>query len=255
MEGLLKNKVALITAGTSGLGAAFVRAFAAHGAAVAVHYRGDERTATALVDEITEAGGHAVAVRSDLLDAARTQAAFQEAASALGPIGVLLNNASIYLPEKPVESVQATDLQAEFEGSLITAFNATQAVLPGMLERGSGRILFMVGTMLERPASGYAAHAVGKGALLAYARTLAKELGPRGISAHCISPGMALTPNVLKSEPLEEREALRRKTPNRRLPTPDELAGLAVFLASDLAVSATALHLNADGGLADLGGI
>jgi len=233
MQGLLQNKIALVTAGTSGLGSAFVRAFAAQGAAVAVHYRSDGQAAQRLVDEIRLSGGKATAVHSDLLDAAQTQRAFAEATTGIGPIDVLVNNASIYLPRKPIESVLSTDLQAEFEGSLMTAFNATRAVLPGMLERGRGSILFVVGTMLERPASGYAAHAVGKGALLAYARTLAKELGPRGISAHCISPGMALTPNVMRTEPEEEREALRKKTPNRRLPTPDELAGMAVFLASD----------------------
>ncbi|HEY3413999.1 MAG TPA: SDR family oxidoreductase [Armatimonadota bacterium] len=255
MQGLLHNKVALITAGASGIGAAISRVFAGHGARVIIHYRGGEDAAKRLRDDILAAGGRALTAQADLRDADAVNAAFAHASSELGPIDILVNNASIFLDPKPVESLLFSDLQAEFEGSMMTAFNATQAVLPGMLERGGGRILFMVGTMLERPATGYAAHAVGKGAMLAYARTMAKELGPRGIAVHCISPGMALTPNVLKTVPEGEREALRKKTPIRRLQTPEEIAGLAVFLASDLAASATALHLNADGGLADLGGI
>lgn len=255
MQSLLNNKVALITAGASGIGAAISRAFAEHGAAVAIHYRGNEGAANNLRDQIVASGSRAVTAPADLRDAVAVQSAFARVTDELGPIDTLVNNASIYLDPKPIESLLFSDLQAEFEGSMMTAFNATQAVLPGMLERQHGRILFLVGTMLERPASGYAAHAVGKGAMLAYARTMAKEFGPRGIGVHFISPGMALTPNVLRTVPEEERETLRRKTPNRRLQTPEEIAGLAVFLASDLALSATSLHLNADGGLADLGGI
>ena len=107
--------------------------------------------------------------------------------------------------------------------------------------------------MLRRPAAGYAAHAAGKGALLAYTRSLAKELGPRGIRVHVVSPGLSLTPLNLATITEEDRETVRRKTPTRRLSTPDDLAGLLVFLASDLASSATMLEIDADGGLAEIG--
>ncbi|HEY3266112.1 MAG TPA: SDR family oxidoreductase [Armatimonadota bacterium] len=253
MANLLNNTTALVTAGTSGLGRAFSTAFAEHGAAVAIHYRSDRDGALALAESIRAGGGRSVAVHADLRDAEATRAAFREAESALGPLNVLINNASVYVPPNPVETLAWDEMQTEFEGSVQTAFNATKAALPGMLERRNGRILFLIGTMVQRPASGYAAHTAGKGALLAFASTLAKEAGPRGIRVHCISPGMALTPNVLAAVPLEAREALRVKTPTRSLPTPEELAGLAVFLASPLSSSATLLHLNADGGLADMG--
>jgi len=255
MSRLLENRVALVTAGVSGLGTAITRALAEHGASVGVHYRSKPEEAHALTQEITGAGGRAVAVQADLRDRGATVAMVESARNALGPLDILVNNASVYLPPQPVESVSWEDCQTEIEGSLLTALNATQAVLPGMLERGGGRLVFMIGTMLQRPAQGYSAHAVGKGALLAWVKTLAKELGPQGITAHCVSPGMALTPGVLTAIPNAEREALRRKTPGRRLATPEDVANLVVFLASDLAISADALHLNADAGLADLGGI
>ena len=250
---LLEGKAALVTAGTSGIGLALCRAFAQHGAAVGIHYRSDEAGAHALAEEIGAAGGRAVAARADLRDAGDVGRMVAEVEGALGTVDVLVNNASIFLDPMPVESLPWDDVQAEFEGSLKTAFLTTQAVLPGMLERGRGTVILLLGTMLERPARGYAAHAAGKGAMMAWGKTMAKELAPRGIAVHFLSPGMALTPSVLETVPEDERERLRKKTPNRHLPTPEELAGLAVFLASDLAMSATALHLNADGGLAELG--
>ena len=250
---LLANKTVLVTAGVSGLGLAFTKVMADHGAAVGIHYRSDGTKALQLAAEINHSGGSAVAVQAELLDAAAVKNAVATVEATLGPVDTLINNASIYLAPRPACDLSWEDIQAEVEGSLKTAFHATQAVLPGMLERGHGRIIMLIGTMTQRPAGGYAAHNAGKGALLAYTKTLAKEVGPKGIAVHMISPGMALTPNVLASVPEDEREKLRRKTPNRHLPTPEELAGLAVFLASDLSSSATALHLNADGGLADLG--
>jgi len=245
--------VALITAGTSGLGLAFCRAFAEHGAAVGIHYRSDEQGARALADSIRAGGGRATIARADLREPDEVASMAAKVREDLGPVDVIVNNASIFLDPQPIESLDWENVQAEFEGSLKTAFLATRAVLPGMLDRGRGAVILLIGTLVQRPARGYAAHAAGKGAMLAWGKTMAKELGPRGIAVHFLSPGMALTPNVLESVPEEERERLRKKTPNRHLPAPDELARMAVFLASDLASTGTALHLNADGGLADLG--
>lgn len=250
---LLEGKTALVTAGTSGLGRAFVRAFAHHGAAVGIHYRSDRETAYALTEEITSIGGAAVPVHADLREPDEVNAMVADVRSALGGVNVLVNNASIYLDAQPVETLPWENVQAEVEGSLKTAFLTTQATLPGMLEDGRGTIILLIGTMLQRPAQGYAAHAAGKGAMQAWGKTMAKELAPRGISVHFLSPGMALTPNVLETVPEVDRERLRKKTPTRHLQPPEELASLAVFLASDLTVATTALHLNADGGLAELG--
>lgn len=249
---LLEGKTAFITAGTSGLGKAFSRAFALHGAAVGIHYRSDEAGARELVREIRDAGGRADAVRADLRDPDETKGMVDHLRQTLGQPDVLMNNASIFRESRTVDVLPWQDVQDEFEGSLKTAFFTTQAVLPDMLERQGGTLLFMVGTILQSPIPGYAAHAAGKGALLAWARTLAREVAPRGVSVHFISPGTALTPNVLATFPKDDLEEMRQRTPSRHLPTPEELARVAVFLASDLAVSATGLHINADGGRADL---
>ncbi len=251
---LLADKTILITAATSGLGAALTRAVARQGAAVGIHYRNDSAGAVELAAEIDMSGGRAATAHAELTDPDDVQQMVEHLTAELGPFDALVNNASIYLPPKPAHAVPWQDFQAEFEGSLKTSVLCAQAVLPAMLERGSGTIVNIVGTMVQRPASGYSAHIAGKGALLAWSRTLAKELAPAGIRVHCISPGMALTPNVLAGTTESEREDLRRKTPSRALAQPDDIANLAVFLISDLAVSETGLHLNADGGLAELGG-
>jgi 3-oxoacyl-[acyl-carrier protein] reductase len=255
MEGLLlTGSVALVTAGSSGIGSAVCRALALHGSSVAVHYRSDRRGAVALSQELRSMGRRSVAVYADLLKEHEVIAMVAEAQEALGDINLLVNNASVFLPPAPVETVPWEDMQAEFEGSVRTAFHVTQAVLPGMLTARDGVIVNIIGTMTERPATGYAAHIAGKGALQALTLAMAKELAPRGVSVHAVSPGLTLTPNVLATTPDDVRESIRSRTPTRRLTTPDDLAGLVVFLASDLARSATGLRLHGDGGLAELGG-
>jgi len=251
---LLEDKTVLVTASSSEIGSAMVRALVRHGAKVGLHYRTHRDTAENLAREMTELGGRVSTAHAELTDADSVQGMIAGITAELGPMDALVNNASVYRNPAPAALVPWEDFQAEFEGSLKTSVACAQAVLPGMMERRSGIILNIVGTMVQRPASGHSAHIAGKGALLAWSRALAKELGPQGIRVHCISPGMTLTDNTLRTTTQDQRTTVNDKTPMRKLPLPAHIANLTVFLLSDLASAETGYHLNADGGLAELGG-
>ena len=120
-----------------------------------------------------------------------------------------------------------------------------------MKEQGGGRIINFGATLIQRPASGYGAHTCAKAAVLALTRNLAKELGPFRINVNAVSPGMTLTEFTNSLSPAD-REKVSAITPLRRLATPDDVANVCLFLASDMAAFVTGANISPDGGLAQL---
>lgn len=241
---LLENKVALVTGAGRGIGAVVARRFAEEGAKVIVHYRGSREPAEALALEI---GG--IALQADLTDPLATEAMVADALSHFGRIDILVNNASSFAADLTFEAATWDDFRAEFEGVVGATINPTKAVAPVMISQGGGRIVNFVATLVQRPAPEYIVHTTAKSALIGLTRTLARDLGPHGITVNMVSPGMTLT-DYSQSLPDDLKARVSGLTPLRRLATPEDVANVVLFYASPLAGFVTGANIAPDGGLA-----
>ena len=242
--GLLENQVALVTGAGRGIGSEIARLFAAEGARVGVHYRGSREPAEALAAEI---GG--IALQADLTDPVAAQAMVAEALAHFGRIDILINNAASFAAGLTFEQAAWEDFQREFAGVVGATVNPTQAVVPLMKRQGRGRVIIFLATLIQRPAAEYIVHTTAKSALIGLTRTLARDLGPHGITVNMVSPGMTLT-DYSRSLPETVKDAVMRQTPLRRLATAEDVARVVLFYASPLADFITGATLAPDGGLA-----
>ena len=241
---LLENKVALVTGAGRGIGAVVARRFAEEGAKVVVHYRGSREPAEALASEI---GG--IALQADLTDPLATEAMVADALSHFGRIDILVNNAASFAADLTFEAATWEDFRAEFEGVVGATINPTKAVAPVMISQGEGRIVNFIATLVQRPAPEYIVHTTAKSALIGLTRTLARDLGPHGITVNMVSPGMTLT-DYSQSLPGDLKARVSGLTPLRRLATPEDVANVVLFYASPLAGFVTGANIAPDGGLA-----
>lgn len=248
--------MALVTGGGRGIGRAIALAFAREGARVAVTARTPAEV-EAVAAEARALGRPAVAVPCDVADRTQVDAAARVAAEALGPIQILVNNAGTAVSAKLADTSDAL-WEQHLRVNLTGAFYATRAVLPGMLAAGWGRIV-NIASMAARQGYPYiAAYVASKHGLLGLTRALAMEVVSAGITVNAICPGYVATDLTWESaRRIQARtgrsyeEALRSLaafSPQRRLVEPDEVAALAVLLASEDARSVTGQAWNVDGG-------
>lgn len=246
MAELLTGKKALVTGAGRGVGMAIARLLAAEGAQVVLAYRSSRASAEALAAEL---GG--VALAADLTDTVQAERLVAEAQAALGGLDILVNNAAGFGPLKPLAEYTWDEIDTEWQVVVKPVVTVTRAALPPFQAQGSGKIVNLSATLLQRPAPGQGAHAMAKAAVLAYTRSLAREVGPQGITVNAVSPGMALT-EFSESLPEALKTAVAERTPLRRLATPDDVARAVLFFCSPLADFITGANLAPDGGLAVL---
>lgn len=243
---LLLGKVALVTGAGRGIGSAIARRFASEGAKVIVHYHTSQAPAEALAAEI---GG--LALGADLTDPAAAESLVADALSHFGRIDILVNNAASFAADISFENAAWSDFQAEFDGVVGVTVNPTKAVVRVMKAQGEGRIINFAATLVQRPAPEHVVHTTAKSALIGLTRTLARDLGPQGITVNLISPGMTLT-EYSQSLPGDLKGRVAGQTPLRRLAAAEDVAGVVLFYASPLADFVTGANLAPDGGLAVL---
>lgn len=238
------GKVAIVTGGGSGIGRAIVTRLAGRGGRVAVLDVNGEAAA----EVARETGG--LAVPCDVTDPAAVKAAVGAVQATLGPVDILVNNAGWDKVEPFVKSDAATWdrlLAINLRGPI----EVTRAVLDGMLERQRGRICFLASDAGRVGSSGEAVYSAAKGGIIAFSRTLAREVARAGISVNCVSPGPTDTPltrAVLEANP-KFVAALERLIPFGRLGRPEEVAAAVVFLVSEEASYITGQTLSVNGGL------
>jgi 3-hydroxybutyrate dehydrogenase len=253
----LSERVALVTGGGRGIGRAIALAFAREGAHVAV----SARTAVeldAVADEIRGLGRKALAVTCDVAERAEVEDAVRQVTGALGPVGILVNNAGIARSAKLLDTDDAL-WERHLRVNLTGAFLMTRAVLPGMLAAGWGRIVNIASSAGRQGYPYVAAYTASKHGLLGLTRALAAEVAPTGVTVNAICPGYAATDLTWASaRNIQERtgrgfdEAVRSLaafSPQKRLIEPDEVAALATYLASEDARGVTGQAWNVDGGL------
>ncbi len=246
------DKVVIVTGGGGGIGGAACRRFGAMGAKVAVFDRdlaGAEKTAQA----IQSAGGQAQAYACDITDRAQVDAAVAATQTDLGPIDVLVNNAGWDI-FKPFTKTEPSEWDRLIAINLTGALHMHHAVLPGMVERRSGRIVNVASDAARVGSSGEAVYAACKGGLVALSKTLAREHARHQINVNVVCPGPTETALLAgffegAGNPEKLKEAFTRSIPLGRLGQAEDLVGAIVFFASDDAGFVTGQVLSVSGGL------
>jgi 2-hydroxycyclohexanecarboxyl-CoA dehydrogenase len=249
----MSNRVALVTGGGQGIGQGISQVLGGRGFRVAVADLNAE-TAQATARSITEAGGTAIAVTADVTDTASVQAAVKMVTEELGPVEVAVNNAGF---DDFMRFLDTTEdfwdriLDVNFKGAL----RVVQAVVPGMAERGWGRVVNIgsdagrVGSSLEAVYSG------AKGGIIAFTKTLAREVATKGVTVNTVCPGPTDTPALRKFAGNSGQDGekviagLTRAVPMRRLANPADVAAAVAFFASDDTGYITGQTLSVSGGL------
>jgi len=251
---MLDGRTALITGAASGQGRAAALLFASHGASIAVVDINDDG-ADETVQLVEKEGGAAVAVHADVSDKTDCVRMVDETVAAFGNVDVLYNNAAVQMSGRLVECTE-DEWDRTIATNLNAVFWACRAALPVMLESGRGSIINTASVLGLIGSEGYVAYGAAKAGLVALTRQIAVEYGP-AVRANVIAPGSIDTPRFRKvAEEMDDTEGflagLARVIPLQRLGTADDVAGIALFLASDQSAYVSGAVIPADGGLAAL---
>ena len=242
----LAGKVAVVTGASKGIGASIAKALAAEGAAVVVNYASSKAGADVVVGAIVGAGGKAIAARADVSKPDQAKGLIEAAIEAFGRLDVLVNNAGVY-DSAPIEAVTEERYRRVFDVNVLGVVLATQAAVDHLGEGGS--VINISSNVTSGLWPRLAIYAASKGAVDVITGVLAKELGPRKIRVNAINPGLVETDGSDAGLGSEFKEMIVAQTPLGRAGQPDDIAALAVFLASDDARWLTGEKLLATGGL------
>jgi 3-oxoacyl-[acyl-carrier protein] reductase len=242
----LTGRVAVVTGAGRGIGAATARLLAQAGAHVALVDR-DAAGVTQTAEQIGVAGGEALPFTNDVTDAFAVERTFDRVAEEWGRLDVLVNNAGT-LREAPLEDLTDDDFRDTLDVNLRAAMVCARAALPHMLRQGRGRILSAASGSTRLGLQGLTAYAAAKAGIVGMTRTWARELGPRGITANAVAPGL-IEGETVRTVASEELERTLARIPARRLGRPEEVAAVYLFLASDLAAFINGAVVGVDGGL------
>ena len=237
----------LITGSSRGIGAGIARAFAREGHRVVLHYRKNESAARTLLEELRSEGCSVALVQGDVSNEAEAGEIVRQAERAFGFVDVLVNNAGIALPNQLVTETSAADWSRVFGVNMDGMFFVTRAVLPGMVSNQRGSIVNISSMWGVTGGSCEVAYSASKAAVIGYTKALAKEVAPSNVRVNCIAPGFVLT-DMTRTFPRETIDAICEETPLLRAGTPEDIAGAALFLASDDAAFITGQVLSVDGG-------
>ncbi len=248
METGLKGKIALVTGSGSGIGKAIALGLAKEGVDIAVNDVNQENAENA-ASEIRETGSHAMVVLASVADEAEVSRMVDQVVAEWGGIDILVNNAGV-TNQLLIEDTEKEEWERVLSVNMGGAFNCSKAVIPSMRQRGGGRIINTISYSGERMTMiGGVSYTSSKSGIWGLTRQLSFELGPYQITVNGISPGNVITPMLKAGTTPERLEAMKKWYPLRDMPTPEDIADAAVFLASDRARMITGINLAVDGGI------
>jgi 3-oxoacyl-[acyl-carrier protein] reductase len=245
--GELTGKVAIVTGASKGIGAAIARAFASAGASVAVNYASNEADAERVVGEIVKAGGKAVALQADVANRADVQRLFAETKEKLGRPSILVNNAGVY-SFASLDAITEEDFHRQFNINVLGVILATQEAVKAF-DGAGGSVINLSTIASTNPSPNTLVYAASKSAIDTITRELALELASKGIRVNAIAPGMTETEGFASAGlSAESAKALGFNLPMGRLGRPEDVARVALFLASDQSGWVTGERISASGG-------
>ena len=244
----LKGRVALVTGSSTGLGKAMIAGLGKAGAKVALNYQNNVARAEAAFAELEAAGIEGMLVRGDVTDEVEVGRMVAEIAGKLGPVDILVFNATPAQPQKPIEEYGWEFYQQMLDFFIKSPFLLTRACLPHMKSQKWGRIINIGSEVVSRGVGNFTAYVAAKGGQNGFNRSLASELAPWGITVNMLSPGWIPVERHL-NDPEEQKEGYRSLIPLNRWGVPDDVAGAIVFLASEAAAFITAQNLHINGGM------
>jgi 3-oxoacyl-[acyl-carrier protein] reductase len=245
----LSGKVAIVTGGSRGIGAAIATRLAADGAAVAVNYATHEAEANEVVQKIVQAGGKGIAIRADVSKTEDVRLLFNEVAEGFEGLDILINNAGA-TRIRPVPIADATDEIYDWTFAVNTkgTFLCLREAANHM--RSGGRIVNLSSTGVFNAHPGYAIYSAAKSAVEVFTRGLCKELKGQNITVNCVAPGATATEKWLKGKSVELLQTIAKLSPLNRLGTPEDIAELVAFLVSPQGEWVNGQVIRANGGFA-----
>lgn len=244
---LLEGKTALVTGATRGIGRAIALKFAAEGANIAFTYRSQHEAAQTLVAEIEAMGVSAKGYPSDAASFEDAHAVVEDVKATFGRIDILVNNAGI-TKDGLMMRMDEAQWDAVIDTNLKSAFNFIHACTPLMARQRGGSVINMSSVVGVAGNAGQCNYSASKAGLIGLTKSFAKEMGPRGIRANCIAPGFIST-DMTDALPETMRTELEKQIPLRRGGTPEDVASVALFLASDMSSYVTGQVVNCCGGM------
>ncbi|HEY4578884.1 MAG TPA: 3-oxoacyl-ACP reductase [Savagea sp.] len=246
------SRTVLVTGSSQGLGAEIVRTLARQGNKVIINYYKSKEAAEALVKEIGEE--QAVAYYADVTNREDVDQMVAQATSHFGQIDVVVNNALVGfkfdpVKQKPFAELAWADYQQQIDGTLQAAFHIAQSVVPQFKERQQGTIISIGTNLYQNPVVPYHEYTTAKAALIGFTRNIAAELGQYGIRANMVSGGLLRTTNASAVTTPEVFDLIASSTPIRKVTTPQDVANMVAYLASEQADGITGQNITVDGGL------
>ena len=245
--GLLTGKTALVTGATRGIGRAIALKFAAEGADVAFTYRSQHEAAQSLIEELQALGAKAKAYASDAASFEDAHKVVEDVKSEFGRIDILVNNAGV-AKDGLMMRMDEAQWDTVIGNNLKSAFNFIHACTPVMARQRGGSIICMSSVVGLAGNAGQCNYAASKAGLVGLTKSIAKEMGSRGIRANCIAPGF-ITTDMTSAVSEDMRKEWEKQIPLRRSGTPEDVANVALFLASDLSSYVTGQVINCCGGM------
>ena len=244
---LLENKIAVVTGAGRGIGRGIALALAREGAMVVVNYNGSKERAEEVVRTIEEAGGKAVAIQCNISDFEAAKEFFANVVKEYGKIDILVNNAGI-TKDNLMMKMSEEEFQSVIQTNLAGTFHGVKFVTRPMMKQRQGRIINIASVSGVIGNMGQANYSASKAGMIALAKSIAQELGSRGIRANAIAPGFIMT---AMTDALSEEVKAEwcKKIPLRRGGTPEDVANIATFLASDMSSYVSGQVIQVDGGM------
>lgn len=243
----MKGKVALVTGSTKGLGKGIAKALGEAGSKVAINYLNNRENAESTLRELQDLGIHAMLVRADAANKEQVHAMVEAVEEKFGSLDILVPNATPDQPQQPLENYDGDFYRKMYDFFVLSPFYLTQAVLPGMKKKGSGRIINITSEVFHSSVPQFSAYVAAKGGQIGWSRSMASELAPFGITVNTVAPGWIPTERH-ELDPQEDKEAYLSTIPLGRWGNPNDVGNAVCYFASLEASFITGQTLCVNGG-------